>query len=286
MRVTFDTNVLDLACRPDRFPKDARQPGLRKVFDALSSGAIEGFYSVTMLTIEGIMNNDRADVFSSTQLAMKPETTEILKASDLPEDVRAFVGNNDIESISMEFRVEQPSRQPLHPEVIARMKAAQELGLLVLKDVPRIGAFKFNDPENKFYLSTGEGEQRHNWIEKVLEVAAAIQARGLGFGQVKALGHALTSGDPAEAWFKALKGAKDVHEERAVQRAFSEWADGDAIAAHVAYGLDVFCSADVGKSNAKDSILDPTNRAWLSATYGVKFMTFEDLLDTLPSAVD
>lgn len=72
LRVTFDTNVLDYACRPDRFPKDTRQPTLRKVHDALSAGAIEGFYSVTMLTIEGIMNKDRADVFNSTQFATKP----------------------------------------------------------------------------------------------------------------------------------------------------------------------------------------------------------------------
>ncbi|MBO4227830.1 hypothetical protein [Bradyrhizobium neotropicale] len=59
LRVTFDTNVLDLACRPERFPKDPRQPLMKKVHDALASGQLEGFYSVTMLTIEGIMRQDR-----------------------------------------------------------------------------------------------------------------------------------------------------------------------------------------------------------------------------------
>lgn len=38
MHVTFDTNVLDLACRPERFPKDPRQPALGKVRDALRAG--------------------------------------------------------------------------------------------------------------------------------------------------------------------------------------------------------------------------------------------------------
>lgn len=89
--------------------------------------------------------------------------------------------------------------------------------------------------------------------------------------------------DPAKAWFEVLDNTKDVHKERAVERAFSEWAYGDAIAAHVAYGLDVFSSADVGNSNATNSVLDPTNRAWLTETYGIKFMSFDDLLNNLSS---
>lgn len=43
LRVTFDTNVLDLACRPDRFPKDHRQPQMHKIKDALVAGTIQGF---------------------------------------------------------------------------------------------------------------------------------------------------------------------------------------------------------------------------------------------------
>ena len=75
--------------------------------------------------------------------------------------------------------------------------------------------------------------------------------------------------------------ATDIHEERAVERAFSEWADGDSIAAHIAYGLDIFCSDDVGKSNPTNSVLDPNHRAWLTQIYGVQFMAFEDLAGSL-----
>jgi len=44
LRVTFDTNVLDLACRPERFPKDVRQPELVKVREALAERMIEGVF--------------------------------------------------------------------------------------------------------------------------------------------------------------------------------------------------------------------------------------------------
>ncbi len=282
LRVTFDTNVLDLACRPERFPKDPRQPQMKKVHSALANGKLKGFYSETMLTIEGIMRRDRADVFAATQTVMHPETSQITDYADLPNVIQEKVGSGDLETIAMEFRVEQPRRKPLHPEVLERVKAAKTLGVKVLKGVPRIGAYHLTDHAGEYYLGRGEGDDLKAWIDKAHEVARAIEARGIGFAQVKALGRNMSASDPASAWFQSLDQATDVHQERSVERAFSEWADGDSVAVHVAYGIDVFCSADVGNSNATNSVLDPIHRSWLTETYGVRFMTFEDLADNLP----
>lgn len=223
------------------------------------------------------MRKDRAEVFSNTKLKSEPEKISITKNEDLPETILAEVGTSDIDTVEAKYIVDQP-RNPLHPEVIARIKAAKILGVRVLKDVPRIGAFKINDQNGDFYLANGEGDA---WIDKIHEVTRAIEDRGLGAAQVKALGQKMAS-DPTEEWFRALDNAKDTHQKHAVQRAFSEWADGDAIAAHIAYGLDIFCSEDIGNSNATNSILAPTNRAWLTATYGVQFMTFDDLMAAIP----
>jgi len=243
MRITFDTNVLDLACRPERFPKDSRQPALKKVYDALKSGEIEGFYSVTMLTIEGIMKRDRANVYGSTQIVTEPETVSIMKPEELPDSLRERWGDEDLEQIRLELRVEQPARQALHPEVQARARAASDLGVKVLKAPPRIGAFHIADDDDKFYLSTGKGDELGTWNARVCEVARAIEARGVGIAQVKSIG--LNSSDAQTSWYKGLESTSNIHQERAIERAFGEWADGDAIASHIAYGLDVFCSADV-----------------------------------------
>jgi hypothetical protein len=123
--VTFDTNVLDLACRPERFPKDKRQPQLQRVPDALAAGAIKGFYPVTMLTIEGIMRKDRGEVFASTQISAESGTTSVTKNSDLPEAVRAKVDGADVEQVSLKLVVTQRGRKPLHPEVIARVPGGE-----------------------------------------------------------------------------------------------------------------------------------------------------------------
>ena len=103
----------------------------------------------------------------------------------------------------------------------------------------------------------------------------------MGIAQIMKLGADIGASRGPSPWFRFLDQAADIHRQRAVERAFSEWADGDSIAAHVAYGLDVYCSDDAGKSNATNSIFDPTNRAWLTKTYGVQFMTFKELASSL-----
>jgi len=280
LKVTFDTNVLDLACRPGRFPKDSRQPDLRKVYDALLDGKIEGFYPVTMLTIEGVVKCARARVYGGTQITTGPETVSILRAEELPDSLRERWGDEDFEQIRRELRVEQPDRKSLHREVQARVRAANTLGLKALKAPPRIGAFHIQDNEENFYLSTGAGDELKAWIARVHKIARAIEARGVEMAQVKALG--LNSPDVETAWYKGLKSASDIHQVRAIERAFGEWADGDAIASHIAYGVDVFCTNDVGKSNVAKSVLDHDNRQWLQRAYCVTFMSFDELLATLP----
>jgi hypothetical protein len=44
MKVTFDTNSLDRACRPERFSKDPNQPLYQKVYSALKAETLNGFY--------------------------------------------------------------------------------------------------------------------------------------------------------------------------------------------------------------------------------------------------
>ena len=281
-RVTFDTNVLDKVCRPERFPSDPEQRLMQRIHRALANGQIEGFFSVTMLTIEGIMRRDRASVFAGTRIVAQPARTEIVEAADLPAPIRQTADRAKVERIVQEYRVEQPDRGPLHSEVIARLNAARGLGLKALKAVPRIGAFRITDPCGTFYLDSGQGKALGAWIDKAHEVAEAIESRGVGVAQVKALGDQMGPSDPECVWFLALDQATDVHQERAVERAFAEWADGDSVAAHVAYGLDIFCTNDIGQSSAAGSVLDPEHRAWLADEYGLCFMTLGELAATLP----
>jgi hypothetical protein len=67
-------------------------------------------------------------------------------------------------------------------------------------------------------------------------------------------------------------------------RAVAEWADGDSVAAHVAYCNDAFCTEDQGKNASGGSVLDADYRLWLAVTHNVKFATIKELATQIRSA--
>ncbi|MCY1550708.1 hypothetical protein D9M68_869800 [compost metagenome] len=105
-----------------------------------------------------------------------------------------------------------------------------------------------------------------------------LDTRGVGFALVKQLASDFAQrANVQEPWFKSLSRASGIAEERAVQRAVAEWADGDSIAAHIGYGIDYFCTGDEGKSSGTASVFTTANRTWLTTTYGTRFITMTDL---------
>jgi hypothetical protein len=60
-------------------------------------------------------------------------------------------------------------------------------------------------------------------------------------------------------------------------RPFAESADGDLVAAHIAFGNDYLCTEDRGRSAASPSIFDAENRAWLKTEYRVEILNVQQL---------
>ena len=63
----------------------------------------------------------------------------------------------------------------------------------------------------------------------------------------------------------------------------AEWADGDAIAAHIANKNQYFCTRDVARGAGQVSVLSMQKRNWLEAEYGATFVTPEQLAQLLSS---
>ena len=68
-----------------------------------------------------------------------------------------------------------------------------------------------------------------------------------------------------------------------IARLVAEWADGEAVAAHIGYANDIFCSGDFKKSGRGKSVLDPEHRAWLTKEFGVRFATLSQLAEIVAS---
>jgi len=121
------------------------------------------------------------------------------------------------------------------------------------------------DPDRTVFVTeTPEERQvRHDLFCKVLR---SIEQQGVGIAVAKALGERLSKRVNAkEPWYKGLGRARDVHEEGEVARAIAEWADADSLSAHIAYGVEQFCSDDKAKKGNVKSIMSPKSRAWLSS---------------------
>jgi hypothetical protein len=118
---------------------------------------------------------------------------------------------------------------------------------------------------------------------KTNEVDSALAQLGVGRARAVELGLEYSERDNAsgEFWMQGLGRTRDDTERKKVHKAINEWADGDAIAAHIGYGNDLFCTYDQGSNSGERSVLHPSKRAWLRRTYEIAFVNLSELADRL-----
>jgi hypothetical protein len=262
LTVTFDTGALDDVV----WPQSAKQPTdpaqAARVRAAVVSGGIKGFFSETLITLEGIKREDRIDVLGSARL-------ERDSWSPAPNVI----------TTSLSFRQD---RKPLPRKFVERIQAARKLGMRALM-VPRLlgDGVCAKDDDGTLFEPLGDPEQ---FVSKATSLRKEIGGRGVGHAAAIDLGLQFSARDGvSEWWYHGLLRTKDIHERRKVVRAVGEWADGDSIAAHYGYGVKLFCSKDRGgRRGDAASILDPDNREWLTNTYGIRFVNMAELAEMVP----
>ena len=143
-----------------------------------------------------------------------------------------------------------------------------------------IGKANVDDPEGKRYLAEPDEAALVRRLERHWDVVTAIEARGLGCAQAKQIAREIQAdigGD--NSFFVYLGKPRSSTEQKKINRAVAEWTDGESVAAHYAYGIDLFCSEDFGKSASPASVLDSDGRAWLTDAFGIQFVTLAQLAD-------
>ncbi len=258
LTVTFDTNALNDVLWPDKAQHPTDPADAARVRAAIQAGDIQGFFSETLVTLEGIQKKDRRAVVGSTRLQSESASTD----------------NN---TITISIGVVQ-DRKPLDLEFSAKIQSAKSLYLRALRAPARIGWVRIRDEDGTFFEADVSPSDLTNRMDKVNELARLIAGRGIGYAKAVELGckfaDCANASNP-QPWFKGLSRASP----RQVKLALNEWADGDSVAAHYGYGIDLFCSRDFGKSTSGASILDDNNRKWLSDTYGIRFVTLAKLAE-------
>ena len=258
--VTFDSNAMERAVQPEKYPKDPSRADFIKIHNALKTKQIKGYFSQTYLTLEGIETCDRVDVLGGTRLTSRSTSS---------------AKNN----ITISLFVEQ-DRKPLNNKHERAMQAVLDIGMHALRGPARFGdAFSRKDLDGTFYKPDESIDQLIQCREIINKVDADICSRGVGRAIALSLGikYNMRDGMGEEWWLQGLKRARDDSERKQIVRAIFEWADAESIASHIGYGVDFFCTNDWGKSATGKSIFDTENRIWLARTYGVKFVTLSEL---------
>jgi hypothetical protein len=163
---------------------------------------------------------------------------------------------------------------PKHPGNNKYLDLVLKAGVKILR-CPRIaGLTNLSIPQEKYFNDLHELAIRQNLFSVCLE---EIERRGCGIDCVQKLG---AQYDRAN-WLRGIKIAPDL-ERTKVADAVGEWADGDSVAAHIAYRNDYFCSRDFNRNGSGESILSDKNRKWLFERYKVRFINMDDLKKMIP----
>jgi hypothetical protein len=257
MRITLDSNVWEEVVRPDTRPGDPeRQKHLFQIHEALKAGRISGFICETVTTLEGLQKKDRAEFLAKQEVG--PRLIDIVQPD----------GTTQTGAI---IAPDQSHRPPLKPILTDRLKEAFTLGIRVMS-VPRYNEIAL-PPE--FYADASD-----TVVAKIGKVMFEIEQRNVGKAQLTMIARELGTrhAEGGHVYFDIPDVPLTNDDRRRVASAVAEWADGDAIACHIGYGNDLFCTGDKGgTTGTRTSILNDANRAWLTETYQVQFKCVAEL---------
>jgi hypothetical protein len=247
MRVTFDSN----AWEPIFDPANTKYAIIQ---NAIITKRIEGFICEAAFRIEAVRRKHRAKYFAQPHVGSRFE---------------GIVERDGLPYFKMSIGPEDNHHPGLPLEQTPKLQEALKCGVRLVRASAWMGLPTPQAPQEFlnpaiFVPETRESTNRR--VQRQIEVSTHIEAGGVGKAAF----------DAAGGW--NLPPTTLVNQTR-FYKACAEWADGEALAAHVGYGNDVFCTEDFGKSGLKPSVLDGVHRAWLTRDFDVQFATLDQLAE-------
>ncbi|WP_157218949.1 hypothetical protein [Flavisphingomonas formosensis] len=241
MRVSFDSNAWETIFDE---PDTRWEPILGSIVD----GRIEGFVCEIGFRIEAIMKSNRTGYFSRPYMEVRGG---LGINADGTMAIRMSIGPNDAKHPGLPVKQAAKFKKAMDAG-FKLMRGHSWLGLPGPPETQKIELFVPETAEVGF-----EREQRQH------DVTALIDARGVGRAAF----------DAVDGWFER---SRENADEKALSKACAEWADGELVAAHIAYGHEILCTDDRAKGTGR-SVFDAEHRTWLSETFGVRFATLKEL---------
>jgi hypothetical protein len=277
MRVTFDTNVWNRMVLPERWFDSPNYGSLVRIKDAIQTGQVRGFISEGFATVEAIKKRDRAK-YHAQNIPVVEVTPKVQGGGSI--------------SMSIEIKAKHSQHPGIGEEFEEELKEALAIGIKLLT-TPYIGLAVPDRLRNNPQIYAEEVFATADYNERFGNVVRTIVDRGVGEGALPVLAEVLTEqlDGPRPAGLSDRALIYGVYEyactsgisryKRQIEKAFAESADGDLVAAHIAFGNDYLCTEDQGRSAVSPSVFDAENRAWLKTEHGVEILNAQQLAHLL-----
>lgn len=262
--VMFDSNVYQYILKPEDCPKDKYSEDkihqFKVINNALKSGVIKGFLSGVIYTIESINKAKRNSFFED----YKPKVSFTETETDLGIKISVNI---------------QPAKSRIECGEW-REKYLPQIENLNVKIIPssRI-SFPISSLPKKLLYSVENGditeEQFHKFNNKRGEVSRDIESLGSGLGAMKS--KITKEFGEKNPWYEYVNQLS----QKECSKFFSEWADGDAIAACIGFEIKYFCTEDNGGHGGNISILSPENKNYLKNRYSINIVNLTELVEII-----
>jgi len=277
MRVTLDTNVWKRTAFPERYVNGANYLSFCKIKNAIRSGQVRGFISEGFGTVEAVRKKDRAK----------------FHAQNVPKvEVTNNSHGNGLNCMTIEIKANHSLHPGIGEEFEKELNEALAIGIKLLT-TPYIGLPVPDRLRNNPHIYAEEVFATADYNKRFGDVIRTIVDRGVGEGALLAIAKEFTArldgprpdglSDRALIYgvYEYACASGLSKEKRQIEKAFAESADGDVVAAHIAFGNDYLCTEDRGGSAVFPSIFDAENRAWLKTEYGVEILNVQELANLL-----
>ena len=277
MRVTFDTNVWKRVVFPELYVDDANYLSLGKIKKAIRCGPVRGYISEGFATVEAVPKKNRAK----------------FHAQNVPKvEVTSESHRSGLNSMTIEIKTNHSLHPGIGEHFEKELNEALAIGIKLLT-TPYIGLPVPERLRNNPHIYAEEVFATAYYNERFGHVVRTIVDRGVGEGALQALAKEFTArldgprptglSDRALIYgvYQYARASGLSKEKRQIEKAFAESADGDVVAAHIAFGNDYLCTEDCGRSAVSPSIFDEENRAWLKTEHEVVILNVQQLANLL-----
>ncbi|ASZ52289.1 MULTISPECIES: hypothetical protein [Vibrio] len=256
MKVTFDSNVWENIVSPD-----SDKPS---VYESLSrdicNNVIEPYFCEIALSLESIFKSDRLSHTSTYKPKIEVVTEE-------------FDGNHFHGVVG--FGPDNDAHPGMHPALAFKYSKAVELGFKVIT-MTNIGTARAKEIQDKTKVNFSSIDEFWAYADRLNECSKFIESLGCGSSSYhKLVEHYGIKMSP----YKRLAQMASKTEIKKFAASVAEWADGDSISAHYAFGNDYFCTNDQARNAGSQSVFHSDNLRLVAEKFGVQVISPEELVN-------